>query len=118
MNYWIVIHRFSNYIAHKDLIGLPVKKDRETGELLRTPEGNLIPKNSTIEQVQVGDYLAYYCPAPKQVIIGLFKIVEGPKNPGYFTSDWDTNIHFRIDPLYPVEEENSISYYDLVEKLN
>ena len=56
----------------------------------------------------------YYCPAPKQVAIGLFEIIEGPD---ILIGDWTENLHFRIKPIFPVEEEKSVSYYDLVENL-
>jgi hypothetical protein len=118
MNYWIVNHKYSNWINHKDLIGLPVKMDNEIGKPLKDSDGKLVPKNSTIEEVSIGDKLAYYYPAPKQVVIGLFKIIDGPRNPGYFTNDWEDNIHFKIEPIYSIEEEKGVSYYDLVENLN
>ncbi|MHA1376197.1 MAG: hypothetical protein ACTSR7_18115 [Promethearchaeota archaeon] len=43
MKYWILIHKFSSYIEHNDLIGLPTRRERGTRELLRNNQGELIP---------------------------------------------------------------------------
>jgi len=115
MNYWIINHKYSSYLEHKNIIGIPVKKDRQTGDPYKDDEGNLIPKYTITNQIEVGDRFAYYCPAPKMVVIGLFEIENGP---GQFAEDWNESIHFKIKPIHPVKEENSVSYYDLVENLN
>lgn len=115
MKYWIIIHRFTSYLEHNNIIGLPSKKDKRTGEFIKTSEGGLISKYSAAYEIQIGDQLAYYCPAPKKLIIGLFKIIEGPGN---YASEWAESIHFRIEPIYPIEEEKSISYSDLVKALD
>lgn len=108
MKYWIIIHHFSSYLEHNDLIGIPAKIDNETKEL--------VPRYSATDEVQIGDQIAYYCPAPKKVIIGLFEIIDGPGN---FADNWDNSIHFKIKPKYPVDlDTNSVPYHDLVNNLN
>ncbi len=115
MKYWLLNHKFSNYLEHKDIFGIPVKKDKETGVVIKTPKGNFIPKFSFFNDIKIGDRVVYYCPAPKMVVLGLFKIVDGP---GFYNPEWYDNIQYRIEPLYPIEEEKYVSYYDLVENLN
>jgi len=42
MKFWILIHKFSSYIEHNDLIGLPARRERSTRELLMNNQGELI----------------------------------------------------------------------------
>jgi len=114
LKYWLIIHQHSNYLLHNDLIGIPAKLDGDTGQVIRDEEGNLTPRYFFTNEIEIGDKVAYYCPTPKRYIIGLFKIIEGP---GFFTSDWDKSIQFKIEPLYNVVDEIYISYYDLLERL-
>lgn len=108
MKNWIIIHHFSSYLEHNDLIGIPARLDKETNKLL--------PKYSAAEEIQNGDQFAYYCPAPKKVVIGLFEIIDGP---GVFADDWNDSIHFRMKPIFPVDlDTNSVPYHDLVNNLN
>ena len=115
MNFWLINHRFSSYMEHQDLVGLPVKKDKLSGEPIKSNDGKLIPKYKITNQIQSGDKVAYYCPAPKKFIVGLFEIIEGPQ---LYTNDWINSIQFKIKPIYPVREENYISYYELVKSLD
>lgn len=115
MNYWIIVHRFQSYIEHNDLVGLPVKKDRSTGDPIKDSSGSFIPRYSATNDIQMGDLFAYYCPAPKMYVLGLFKIREGP---GIYAEDWNESLHFKIEPIIPIEEEKYVPYSDLVENLN
>jgi len=105
MKYWIINHRYSSYEEHKDLIGLPAKFNNN---------GELVPKYRVINEIEQGDKFVYYCPSPKSAVIGVFEIIEGPDN---YASDWKKSIQFKIRPIYPIKEENQISYYDLIELL-
>lgn len=118
MKYWILIHKFSSYIEHNDLIGLPARRERSTREILRNNQGELIPLYDYYDDLKIGDKIVYYCPAPKQVVIGLFEITEGPDKKNTFTTDWNESILFRIRPLYPVVEANSVPYNVLVQNLD
>lgn len=115
MKYWIVIHDFKSYHdEHDDLIGLPGKRDRKTGEHLKGENDEPLPYYDYYENLQIGDKFAYYCQAPKKVVIGLFSVIDGP---AIFTTDWDNLYQFKIEPIYPVNEENYVSYYELVNTL-
>ena len=118
MKYWILIHKFSSYIEHNDLIGLPARRERGTRELLRNNEGELIPKYDYYDDLKIGDKIIYYCPAPKQVAIGLFEIVDGPDKKNMYTPDWNESILFKIKPVHPVIDEASIPYNILVYNLD
>lgn len=115
MKYWILNHKFSSYEEHRDLIGLPVRKDKKTGELVKNPDGTPRPYYTFYNEINIGDKLIYYCPAPKKAMIGVFEIIAGPQR---FSDDWSTPIQYRIKPIFPVKEENYISYYTLVDNLD
>jgi len=116
MKHWIVIHRYSAYKEHKDLIGLPIRIDKETGDPIKK-EGKSEPKYKATNLISKGDLFAYYCPAPIAGVIGLFKIEEGPGN---YAEDWKESIHFKISPLenYSIIENNPIPFRDLVNNLD
>jgi len=114
MNYWIINHKYDAYLEHNDLIGLPSKKNKETGEPERDSEGNLIPKYSLTNNIRARDKVVYYCPNPLMEVIGLFEIEEGPD---HFVDDWEESIQFKIKPINTIEEEKRIPYKDLVDNL-
>ncbi len=118
MKYWILNHKFSSYIEHNDLIGLPARRERGTRELLKNSQGEFIPLYDYYDDLKIGDKIIYYCPAPKQVVIGIFEIIEGPDKKTVYTTDWDESILFRIKTVYPIVEENSVPYNLLVQNLD
>ncbi len=118
MKFWILNHKFSSYIEHNDLIGLPARRERGTRELLRNNQGEFIPLYDYYNDLKIGDRIIYYCPAPKQVVIGIFEILEGPDKKTVYAPDWNESILFRIKAVYPIVEENSVPYNILVQHLD
>jgi len=113
MKYWIVVHYYSSYEEHNDLIGLPAKLDKD-GKPIKRSDGSIKPYYNYFDEIKTGDRFAYYCPAPNKFILGLYEIVDGPKE---YTNDWDTSIQYKIKPVLPIKKENFISYYTLVDEL-
>ena len=118
MKYWILNHKFSSYKEHNDLIGLPARRERGTRELLKNNQGEFIPLYDFYDDLKIGDKIIYYCPAPKQVVIGIFEILEGPDKKTVYATDWNESILFRIKPVYPIVEEKSVPYNILVQNLD
>ena len=118
MKYWILNHKFSSYIEHNDLIGLPARRERGTREIIRNNQGEFIPLYDYYNDLKVGDKIIYYCPAPKQVVIGIFEILKGPDKKTVYATDWDESILYKIKPVYPIVEENSVPYNILVQNLD
>ena len=114
MNFWIINHIYDAFQEHNDLIGLPSKKNKDSGEPERDSENNLIPKYSLTNEIQKGDKIAYYCPNPLMEVIGLFEIEDGRNK---FADDWAESIQFKIKPIKIFEEERRIPYKDLVDNL-
>ncbi len=114
MNYWIINHTYDAFQEHRDLIGLPSKKNRDTGEPERNSEDNLIPKYSLTNKIQTEDKVVYYCPNPLMEVIGLFKIEEGPNQ---FADDWGESIQFKIKPVIVFEDNRRVPYRGLVDNL-
>ncbi|MHA1196361.1 MAG: hypothetical protein ACTSRH_10500 [Promethearchaeota archaeon] len=115
MKYWLLNHYYSNYLKRNDIFGIPVKKNKETGELLKDNNGNLIPKFSYCNDINIGDKVVYYCPAPKMFVLGIFNIIDGP---GMYFDEWNENIQYRIKPEFPIDENNFVSYHDLLKELS
>ena len=114
MNYWIINHTYDAFQEHRDLIGLPSKKNRDTGEPERNSEDNLIPKYSLTNKIQTKDKVVYYCPNPLMEVIGLFEIEEGPNQ---FADDWGESIQFKIKPVIVFEDNRRVPYRGLVDNL-
>ncbi len=117
-NYWILNHKFSSYLENNDVITLPGRKERITKELLRDSSGKIIPKYDYYKNLKIGDRIAYYCTAPKQAVIGLFEITDGPDYEATFAQEWSNTIQFKIRPINPIVEENRVSFNDLVRNLS
>ncbi len=119
MNYWIINHTYDAFQEHRDLIGLPSKKNKDTGEPERNSEDNLVPKYSLTNKIQTEDKIVYYCPNPLMEVIGLFEIEKGPltRESDQFADDWEESIQFKIKPIKVFEEERRIPYKDLVDNL-
>ncbi|MBA7584001.1 hypothetical protein ES708_25953 [subsurface metagenome] len=114
MNYWIINHTYDAFQEHNNLIGLPSKKNKDTGEPERNSEDNLIPKYSLTNKIQTGDKIVYYCPNPLMEVIGLFKIEKGRDQ---YANDWGESIQFKIKPIKVFENKRRIPYRDLVDNL-
>ncbi|MGC9777791.1 MAG: DUF3883 domain-containing protein [Candidatus Heimdallarchaeota archaeon] len=119
MKYWLVIHDFSVFKNHPDLIGLTVRKDSKTNEFIRKADGSYMPRfehyNGVIIDPKIGDKVAYYCPKRDyKIIIGLFEIIEGPNK---FIDDWETPIQYKIKELTLVNSDSYIPYSEMVDNL-